>query len=140
MSNSMRVSWAVGVGMLGLIQPLATSAELDFYRDVYPVLKANCISCHNKTTTKGDLNMESPELMKKGGETGPGIIAGKSAQSLVVQAAAHADRDLVMPPPNNKSGAVDLTASELGLLKAWIDQGAKHSVQQARPIAWQPLP
>ena len=42
--------------MLCLIQPLAMSAELDFYRDVYPVLKANCISCHNKTTAKGDLN------------------------------------------------------------------------------------
>ena len=41
---------------------------IDFRRDVYPILKANCIACHNKTTTKADLNMETPELMKKGGE------------------------------------------------------------------------
>jgi WD40 repeat protein len=134
MSRLLRFTW------LFLLPLLARGAELDFYRDVYPVLKANCISCHNKTTTKGDLNMESPELMKKGGETGPGVIPGQSAQSLIAQAAAHLDRDLVMPPPNNKSGAVDLTPSELSLLKTWIDQGAKHSVPQARPIAWQPLP
>ena len=113
-----------------LVQPMARSAELDFYRDVYPILKANCISCHNKTTTKAGLNMESPELMKKGGDTGPGLIPGKGAESLVVRAAAHLDEDLLMPPKNNKSGAVALTASEVELLKNWIDQGAKHSVQQ----------
>jgi len=123
-----------------LIQPLAMGAEIDFYRDVYPVLKANCISCHNKTTTKGDLNMESPELMKKGGETGPGVVPGKGAESLIVRAAAHQDDDLLMPPKNNKAGAVNLTATEIGLLKNWIDQGAKHSVQQARQVTWQPLP
>jgi WD40 repeat protein len=123
-----------------LIQTVAMSAELDFYRDVYPVLKANCISCHNKTTTKAGLNMESPELMKKGGDTGPGLIPGKGAESLIVRAAAHLDEDLIMPPKNNKSGAVALTASEVALLKNWIDQGAKHSVQQAREVAWQPLP
>ncbi len=134
-----RTSWAVSAGLMA-IQPLAMSAELDFYRDVYPFLKTNCISCHNKTTTKGDLNMESPELMKKGGETGPGVIPGKSVESLIVQAAAHLDADLAMPPKNNKSGAVDLTPAEVALLKTWIDQGAKHSVQQARQVVWQPLP
>lgn len=140
MSRSLRASWIIGAGLLGLTRAMAVSAELDFYRDVYPVLKANCISCHNKTTTKGDLNMESPELMKKGGETGPGVIPGKSAESLVVQAAAHLDPDLLMPPKNNKAGAVDLKPDEIALLKAWIDQGAKHSVQQARQVVWQPLP
>ena len=103
------------------------------------MLKANCISCHNKTTTKAHLNMESPELLKKGGETGPAVVPGKSAESLVVQAAAH-EEDYWMPPKNNKSGAVDLTPSEIALLKAWIDQGAKHSVQQAREVVWRPLP
>jgi len=116
----------------------ALAAEPDFYRDVYPFLKANCISCHNKTTTKADLNMETPELMKKGGESGPSIIPGKSAESLIVLASLHQE-DMEMPPPNNKSGAVDLTPAEIALLKTWIDQGAKSSVQQERAVAWQPL-
>lgn len=124
------------------VSPLAlqtAAAEIDFYRDVYPILKANCIACHNKTTTKAELSMETPELMQKGGESGPGIIPGKSADSLIAKAAAHLD-DLLMPPKKNKAGAVDLTPSELTLLRTWIDQGAKHSVQQTRPIVWQPLP
>ena len=117
---------------------VASAADLDFYRDVYPFLKANCISCHNKTTTKADLNMETPELMIKGGESGAAVTPGKSAESLVVQASLH-QNDMEMPPPNNKSGAVNLTQEEITILKQWIDQGAKGSVQQERTVAWQPL-
>lgn len=114
------------------------AAEPDFYRDVFPFLKANCISCHNKTTTKAGLNMETPELMKKGGDSGPGIVPGKSDESLIVEASIHSD-DFEMPPPNNKSGAVNLTPEEIGVLKTWIDQGAKASVQQERQVTWKPL-
>ena len=114
------------------------ATDLDFYRDVYPFLKANCISCHNKTTTKAGLNMETPELMLKGGENGPSIIPGKSGDSLVVQAALH-KKDMEMPPPKNKSGAHDLTTTELATLRLWIDQGAKSSVQEEREVVWQPL-
>jgi WD40 repeat protein len=39
-----------------------------------------------------------------------------------------------MPPPNNKSGAVNLTPAEIAILKQWIDQGAKASVQQERAV------
>ncbi|HSI63878.1 MAG TPA: c-type cytochrome domain-containing protein [Candidatus Saccharimonadia bacterium] len=105
----------------------------DFYQDVFPFLKANCISCHNKTTTKAGLNMETPELMKQGGDSGPSIIPGKSGESLVVLASQHKS-DMEMPPKNNKSGAVDLTPAELEILKVWIDQGAKESVQQERQV------
>ena len=122
-----------------LVSPAATGAEIDFYRDVYPILKSNCIACHNKTTTKAALNMETPEAMRKGGDSGEGVIPGNGAESLIFQAAAHTG-DVEMPPKGNKSGAVNLTPDELALLKAWIDQGAKSSVKQARQVVWQPLP
>lgn len=114
------------------------AADLDFYRDVYPFLKSNCISCHNKTTTKGDLDMETPEAVHKGGESGPAVIAGKGEESLLVQAARHKE-DLAMPPKGNKSGARNLTPAEIDVLKTWIDQGALPSVPQERAIDWQPL-
>jgi hypothetical protein len=114
------------------------AAEPDFYQDVFPFLKANCISCHNKTTTKAGLNMETPELMKKGGDSGPGLVPGKSAESLIVEASVHSP-DMEMPPPINKSGAVKLTPEEIAVLKTWIDQGAKASVQQERQVTWKPL-
>lgn len=117
----------------------AASGEVDFRRDVYPILKANCIACHNKTTTKGDLNMETPELMKKGGESGPGLVPGKAADSIVLQAAAH-EWDSEMPPKGNKVGAVNLTPGELKVLEAWIQKGAKSSEKTFVQIPWQPLP
>ncbi|MDB6007528.1 MAG: domain, G-beta repeat [Prosthecobacter sp.] len=114
----------------------ALADDLDYYRDVYPFLKANCISCHNKTTTKADLNMETPELMIKGGESGPSIIPGNGAESLLVTASLHT-KDMEMPPPNNKSGAVNLIPEQIATLKMWIDQGAKSSVMVERAVVLQ---
>ncbi len=122
------------------IAPLDRSTPVDFEREVAPFLRDNCLSCHCKTTTKGGLNMETPELMLKGGDTGPGVKPGKGAESLVLQAAAHQDDDLKMPPRDNKAKAKDLTGQQLALLRLWIDQGAKPSPKTERVIAWQPLP
>ena len=114
----------------------APVAQLDFYHDVFPFLKKNCVSCHNKTTTKAGLNMETPKLMIEGGDTGASIIPGKSGESLLVEACLHL-YDLEMPPKNNKSEAIDLSDAEVKILKTWIDQGAKDSVREERKITWQ---
>jgi WD40 repeat protein len=118
---------------------VARTKPVDFPSEIFPTLKANCIACHNKTTTKGGLNMETPELMKKGGESGPAIEPGKGDASLLLQSAAHAG-DSDMPPKGNKVGAANLTPEELGLLKLWIDQGALPGKAAEREIAWKPLP
>ena len=112
---------------------------VDYTAEIVPLLKANCTACHNKTTTKGGLNMETPALMLKGGETGPAIELGKGADSLLFQAAAH-QSDSDMPPKSNKVGAVNFKPEELALIKLWIDQGAKAGEKKAQSIAWQPLP
>ena len=118
---------------------LDRKTPVDFPSEVYPVLKSNCIACHNKTTTKGGLNMETPELMKKGGENGTAIVPGKGGESLLFQSAAH-QSDSDMPPKGNKVGAVNLTPEELALVKLWIDQGAKPGQKREKQIPWQPLP
>lgn len=130
--------WFAGAALASAVEPAAAPAGPDFNRDVYPFLKANCIACHNKTTTKADLNMETPEMMIKGGESGPGIVPGKGAESLIVLASLH-QNDLEMPPSNNKSGAVNLTEAEIALLKQWIDLGAKDSARVERAVAWTSL-
>lgn len=138
-NNAGRVVWKCGIALV-FVAGLPASAvdNPDFYRDVYPSLKANCISCHNKTTTKAGLNMETPELMIKGGDSGPSIVPGKSVESLLVEASVHT-AEIEMPPPNNKSGAVKLSPAEIAVLKTWIDQGAKASVQEERQVTWKPL-
>jgi WD40 repeat protein len=117
----------------------AHAEPIDYDRDIRPFLKDNCIACHNKTTTKGGLNMETPELMSKGGESDVGIIPGKGAESIMYQAAAHT-WDSEMPPKGNKVGAVNLTTQQLAMFKEWIDQGAKASPKKIQVIAWEPLP
>ena len=117
----------------------ASPAPIDYDQQIRPFIKDNCIACHNKTTTKGGLNMETPVLMAKGGETDKGIIPGKGADSIMYQAAAHT-WDSEMPPKGNKVGAVTLKPEQLALFKEWIDQGAKASAKKEVIIAWQPLP
>ena len=102
------------------IAPLDRKTPVDFEREIVPFLRDNCFSCHCKTTTKGGLSMESPELMIKGGDTGPSLKPGKGAESLLLQAAAHQDDDLKMPPRENKAKAQNLTPAQLALLRLWI--------------------
>ena len=92
------------------------TTPVDFDRDIRPFLSDNCLSCHCQTTTKGGLNLETPELMLKGGDSGAAIEPKKATDSLLLQAAAHLDDDLIMPPRDNKSKAKNLTPEQLGLL------------------------
>ena len=111
---------------------------VEFARDVYPVLRKNCLACHNTTKAKANLNLESPQNMLTGGDGGPAVVPGKSAESLILQAAAHLDDDTAMPPAGNKVDAAAFTPEQLGLLKLWIDQGAKgEAFADAKgPLPW----
>ncbi len=100
---------------------------VDFRADVLPFLKTNCIACHHAKDPEGQLVLESPKTILKGGDTGPAVIPGKGAESLLLQSASHQKKPL-MPPRKNKVGAGTLTPQQLGLLKLWIDQGAKESL------------
>src|SRR5579871_5611138 len=55
------------------VAKISHSGLVDFEREILPIIKANCLACHNKTTTKADLVLESPETMVKGGESGHGL-------------------------------------------------------------------
>ena len=71
--------------------------------------------------------MDTLEGILKGTKNGKIVTAGDSANSVIVKAVAHTtdDKDMWMPPTPNKAGAKTLTADEIGLVRAWIDQGAK---------------
>ena len=120
---------------LGLFSSTAIQAELpiaeqklprpvDFASDVYPVLKANCLACHNSTKAKASLVLESPAAMLQGGDSGPAVEPGRSAKSLLFLTALHREEP-IMPPPNNKAKATNLSPGELALLRQWIEEGAK---------------
>ena len=121
------------------IAEMKRTAPIDFEQEVLPILKNNCLACHNQTKAKADLILETPQTILKGGESGPAVVPGKSAESLLLRVASHQEKPL-MPPKDNKVAALDLTPEELGLIRSWIDQGAKGEVRADAPIHWRALP
>ena len=120
------------------IADVKRAKPVDFGMEIIPVFQKNCLACHNAKDAKGDLVLETPLTILKGGETGPAVVPGKSAESLLLKVAAHQTKPL-MPPKNNKADAKPLTPDELGLVKLWIDQGATGTVSVLPPLRWQNL-
>jgi hypothetical protein len=118
------------------IKEIKREKQVDYQEEVLPILRANCLACHNRTRSKGDVVMETPDDIRKGNEGGSFVEAGNAEESFLFQLAAHTD-DPVMPPAKNKVGARNLTPDELGLLKLWIDQGAKGTLRARLPVTWQ---
>jgi len=122
------------------IAEIKSSEKVSFEKQILPILRRNCLACHNATEAESDLVLESPETIRKGGAEGPAAVAGKGAASLMVVLAAH-QKEPLMPPEDNDVGAKPLTSQELGLLKLWIDQGAAGSVSgDAAKITWTGVP
>lgn len=99
--------------------PPAADRPIDFAKDIQPLFEASCIQCHARGKDKGGLSLETRQAMLKGGDDGPVVVLSKSDQSDIVQRVAGVDPDTVMPKKGTK-----WTAEQVGLLRAWIDQGA----------------
>ena len=69
--------------------------DVDFQKDILPVLRKKCLACHNETDAESDLVLESPAAILKGGFEGPSVIAGNSDESLLLNVAAHRGRVVV---------------------------------------------
>jgi WD40 repeat protein len=127
-----------GKGPIKIAKVKHTGA-VNFEREILPIFRRNCLACHNRTSTKAGVLLESPEDILKGGDNGKIVMPKRSGESSLLKVSSH-QSDPVMPPRGNKASAVNLTPEELGLLKLWIDQGAKGEVRREVAIDWQPLP
>ena len=123
------------------ISAVEHAGPVDFQSEVLPILRASCLACHNKTKAKAKLVLETPADIRKGGDSGPAVVAGKGNESLLLKAAAHDPSvDSPMPPPENKVNAAPLTPQQLGLIRLWIDQGATGDVSQSESVVWRQMP
>ncbi|MDB6120727.1 MAG: hypothetical protein JWO08_4508 [Verrucomicrobiaceae bacterium] len=101
--------------------PAADAVKADFNTHIKPILESACVHCHSEKNAKGDLRMETKELTLKGGESGPGLVAGDPEKSAIYKALLlPVDDDDVMPP--KKEGL--LAKGQIALIKDWIKQGA----------------
>lgn len=126
-----RAGWCVGCGtVLALLAPPAANVtaaippaakrEVDFTKDVQPLFKDHCYKCHCSSRQEAGLRLDRRDDALNGGDGGPIFVAGKSEESKLIKYVAAVDPDVVMPPEGDK-----LSDEQIGLLRAWIDQGAK---------------
>jgi mono/diheme cytochrome c family protein len=108
------------------LPPPADKQGVTYAADIKPMFEQSCTKCHGADKQKGKLRLDSLQAVLKGGEDGKVVMPGKSADSMLVQNVAHlGDEDFWMPPPDNKDKIPPLTKEQIGLIRAWIDQGAK---------------
>jgi WD40 repeat protein len=128
--------------LLLLNGPIAFAEEPDqIVGRAMVVLKQHCISCHSPEKKKGGLVLTSHEMAMHGGESGPVLVPGKSAESALA-AAVLPEADPHMPPKGQ------LTPGEIAAIKAWIDSGAAWDEKKllevktpvTRPVQLRPLP
>lgn len=110
------------------LQLSASDADL-FQTSVWPVLNTRCVKCHGAEKVKGGLRLDSREAAIKGGETGPAIVPGKPAESLLIKLVHQAGDEKAMPPKEK------LSEAEIKTLEKWILDGAKWTVPAAAAVA-----
>ncbi len=122
----------------------AQGSEELFESRIRPLLIQKCYVCHTQSRL-GGLQLDSRANLLKGGNSGPAIVPGDSAQSLLIQAVSHTHERLKMPPQEK------LSEAEIAALAAWIQAGApwpdrksndlseahqKESIASQQPALW----
>jgi hypothetical protein len=118
----MRSPLAALVTLLLVAHPVRAAQPVDYLRDVKPILKAGCYSCHGALRQKHKLRLDTAESIRKGGKSGPAVEPGKSGESLLIDAVTGKNGVERMPP---RAEGEPLSPKQIAVLKAWIDQGAK---------------
>ena len=112
-----------------------TKEQLDFFEQkVRPLLANNCYSCHSIEAgkSKGGFTLDTAAAARKGGDTGPGVVPGDPAKSLIYVAMTYKDKDMQMPP-SSKGG--QMKPEELAIIEQWIKMGAPDPRKEAQKSA-----
>jgi mono/diheme cytochrome c family protein len=121
---------AMALGAVGFASR-AAAASVDFARDIRPIFEQRCHECHGAQKQKSGLRLDRKSSALKPGDSGqPAIVPGHSAGSLLLAKVTSSDPDERMPPKGER-----LTAEQVALLRAWIDQGATWP-ESAEPKHW----
>ncbi len=111
------------------LPPPATN-RVEFARDIKPIFQQSCLKCHGPEKPKSKFRLDNRDYALKGGNNGVDILPGDSANSPLIHNVAGLVEDMEMPP---KGKAPPLTPEQIGLLRAWIDQGVAWEINAPEP-------
>ena len=92
---------------------------MSFQRDIYPIVEGSCFFCHGPEKQKAGFRADQRSDFFRDDGKGPLVVAGNSGESRLVAIVSG-----VIRMKHNASDHV-LSAQEVGLIKAWIDAGAR---------------
>ena len=109
------------------LPPASDKKDVTYATDIKPIFDTACVKCHTGDRARARLHMDTLEGVLKGTKDQKIVKVGESDKSRLVKVVAHTteEQDSWMPPVHNKAGIKDLTPEQIGLIRAWIDQGAK---------------
>ncbi len=103
---------------------------VDYDKMIKPLLTSRCYACHGNGTKLGGLRLDSRADVLKGGASGPAVVVGHASESLLIKLVSGAQPGRIMPARGAR-----LTASEITLLRNWIDSGLTFGASGAQ-AAW----
>ena len=118
--------------LLGLTLAVGSSlaqAEVDFERDVRPILEARCVECHSALETNGGLRLDRRPYAFMGGDSGVSALTADLEQNPIWQRISSDDPELRMPFDGEP-----LPPAELETLRAWIEGGASWPSETEREV------
>lgn len=122
-SIPLRWLWATLAFLAGSLPgadlPPTSNVQVEFERDIRPLFEQRCHACHGEANATNGLRLDRRADALAGGHSGPAILPGDSAGSRLIHMVAGHEVKVLMPPVGDP-----LDAEQIGLLRAWIDQGA----------------
>jgi mono/diheme cytochrome c family protein len=113
------------LGDAAKLPPAAAKVGVTYEKDIKALFEKSCVKCHGGEKPKAKYNMETLAGILKGGSEGVSVVPGNSAKSALVHQIADLVADMEMPPTDKRDKYPALTKEQVGLVRAWIDQGAK---------------
>ena len=99
----------------------AVAENVDFEKQVAPILSARCVGCHQPGKAKGGLDLTTASAALHGGEAGPAFVAGSAAESEIV---VRITPEGPGAKPDMPRQGEALSAAEIDVINRWIDAGA----------------
>ena len=127
------VGFSLALAVMWFIEPISlqaadSAADVDYLKQVKPLLTAKCVACHGGLRQKGKLRLDTAKYIAQGGESGLAIVVGDSHKSTLIEAVLGEGGRTKMPLEGEP-----LKPEQVEILRRWIDAGAKAPADE--PVA-----